>query len=297
MKSNGIIFLFIAGLCWSTGGIFLKFTSCDALTASGARSFFALIAIIILNRKLPLFRLKNDDGTTDVKNTVLMWQCGVFYSLTMILFVFANRLTTAANAVLLQYTSPIYVVILSPLLLKEKNTRADYLCVAGVLVGMVLFFADGIKSGNMAGNALALGSGVFYSFLPIFMRIGTKDYSRNSFILANLITAVFCLPFFVLSAQKPDLTSWIFLVLLGFVQIGLPCVCYAAGVKKVRALTASLVVMVEPLMNPVWVFLFTGEAPSLLSIIGGVMVLGFIFLRQVLITANPAKLHTKSQLS
>jgi len=241
--NNGILFLFLAGLFWSSGGVFLKFVNCDSFTTAGIRSFFALLTMTVLMRRFPKFTVKTESRKIDLKNTIYMWLGGIFYSLTMILFVFANKYTTAANAVLLQYTSPIYVIFLSPLLLKEKNSKADLIAVTGVIFGMILFFAEGLETGNIFGNLLAIGSGICYSMLPIFMRKGTVNYSKDVFLLSHLITAAASIPFFIISI-KPDPVSWVFLFLLGFIQIGIPSLLYSAGVSKVRALTAALIVMI-----------------------------------------------------
>lgn len=280
-KNSGIIFLLLAGLGWSSGGVFLKFINTNAFSTAGLRSFFAFIAMCILLRRFPRFVLKNENGSIDKKSTLYMWLAGVGYALTMIFFVLANKLTTSANAVLLQYTNPLYIILLGPFVLKEKNTKADYIAIFGVFAGMILFFADGLESGNMLGNAFAALSGMTYASVTLFMRKGSKAASEDSFMLSQLITAVVCSPFFFAST-KPTALSWLFLFLLGFVQIGLPDIFYAAGLSKVRALTAALFVMVEPLMNPVWVLIFTGEKPTLMCIIGGALILGFIVIREVL---------------
>lgn len=296
MKSmNGVLALVICALGWSLGGVFLKYVNVQPFAIAGLRSFVAFIALMALTRSVPKFCVKteNSDGTkcVDKKATLNMWLGGIFYSLTMILYCTANKMTYAANVTLLQYTAPIYVIVLGPLLLKEKNTKLDYVSVAGAIIGMVLFFADSLfasRSGEFSqkilwGNVLAILSGVTYALCTVFIRkVNTEgDASKNSFLLAQLVTFVACLPF-IIKNGLPDRTSIIFLVLLGLFQMAIPNILYAVGLKTVRALSAIIITMIEPLMNPVWVAIFVHEIPSVFCIIGGVIILLCIVLREVI---------------
>lgn len=290
---NGPLALAGCAFGWSLAGLFLKNVAVNSIAAAGMRSFFAFITIAVLSRRLPCFVIRDDtkEGSPiDKKATFYLWCAGVSYAATMILFCAANKLTYAANAVLLQYTHPIWIILVGPALLGEKNSRFDLITVAGVLVGMVLFFGESIfgqTSGEYAatqtlGNIIALISGVGFGLTTIFQRKQQADHSRDAFMISQLITAIFAIPFIFFAENGiPDSRSLIFLILLGCIQMGIPNVLYAKGIKYVRALSAALITMIEPLMNPIWVLIFVHEVPSLLSVAGGLLILGCILVREI----------------
>lgn len=280
-KLEGVPALVLCALLWSSGGILIKLVDWNAFAISAVRSIVACLFICIALKKLPFFRIRKDDGTTDRSATLNLWLAALSYALTMIFYVLGNKMTTAANTILLEYTSPIYIIMFGPLLLGEKNRISDYISVVVVMAGMVLFFSEGLDGGNMAGNIIAAFSGVAFGFCTIFMRRQKPEYSINSFMLAHIMTFVTCIPFAFL-AGAPSARSCLGLVLLGVFQIGIPSILYSVGLKNVRALTATFVSMIEPLMNPVWVMLFAGEVPSWQCFVGGALILGCMCVRAVL---------------
>ena len=144
MKINGIIdgavALVICAVLWSTGGIFLKSIELNGLAIAGIRSLIAGTFMSLATRQRFQFSVRSENGRTDRQSTLFFWIASISYSLTMILFVTANKLTTSANAILLQYTCPIYIILLAPALNGEKNRASDYITVLGVMFGIVLFF-------------------------------------------------------------------------------------------------------------------------------------------------------------
>ena len=276
---DGAVALVICAVLWSTGGIFIKNIEWNALAIAGIRSLISGSFMLLVTRRGFQFAVRGENGRTDRFSTFFFWIAALSYALTMILFVAANKLTTSANAILLQYTCPIYIILLAPVLTGEKNRASDYITVLGVMLGIVLFFADGLESGNQLGNILAALSGLTYALATIFMR-RCKGNSGGAMALSHLITALVCLPF-VIQSGAPSAKSCFFLLLVGTVSIGIPSILYTIGIKKVRALTASFITMLEPLLNPVWVILFAGEVPSFKTILGGVLILGFIMVRSV----------------
>lgn len=284
MKFNRLIdgagALVICATLWSTGGIFIKNIEWNALAIAGIRSLIAGTFMLLVTRCGIQFSVRDEKGHTDRMSTLFFWIAAVSYALTMILFVVANKLTTSANAILLQYTCPIYIILLAPVLTAEKNRASDYVTVLGVMLGIVLFFADGLESGNQLGNILAALSGLSYALTTIFMR-RCKGNTGGAMVLSHLITALVCLPF-VIQNGAPAVKSCLFLLLVGTVSIGFPSILYTIGIKKVRALTASFITMLEPLLNPVWVIIFAGEVPSSKTILGGFLILGFIMLRSII---------------
>lgn len=292
---NGVLALVLCGIGWSSAGIFMKYIDASSFTIAGLRSLVAFFTLLVLTRKFPKFVVRQNEGKTedgkkapiDKKQTLNLWIAAGSYSATMIMFCMANKMTYAANAVLLQYTEPIYIVMLSPFLLGEKNSKIDYICVIGVLGGMVLFFADSLfgNSGSMTsrifwGNIIAILSGVTFALTTMFMRRVQGEATKTSFMLSQIITFIFCIPFIIQNGLL-DARSMLFLVLLGSIQMGIPNFLFAVGIGKVRALSAVLIEMIEPLMNPIWVALFYKEIPTWTCITGGVIILLFVVGNQV----------------
>ncbi len=305
VKIEGALALAVCALCWSLAGVFLKYVDINSFATAGFRSLFAFLTLMAFTNRFPRIRIfETDEGGQKAvskakkinrKATLYLWLSAISYAVTMIIFCLANKLTYSANAVLLQYTFPIWIIIFGPLILGEKNTKVDYIAIAGVIVGMLLFFAENIfavpdgkfKDTQVLGNLLALFSGVSFAGTTIFQRkqsmISPMDNtSFDSFMLAQLIATVFGAPFvFFTSDGIPGIKSFIFLILLGCVQMGFANIAYSIGIKKVRALSASLITMIEPLMNPVWVFIFVHELPGFLCILGGILIIACVILREV----------------
>lgn len=286
-KFGGVIALALCGLCWSTAGIFIKNVNASSFTIAGLRSTIALVTFMIVCRSLPAFFVRNENGDVDRNSTLFLWLGGICYSLTMILFCAANKMTASANAVLLQYSYPVYVILFGPVILGEKNRKSDFITVAGVLIGVVLFFYSDIDAGKLLGNILAALSGVFFAFTTIFMRRQKSKGSASSFMLAHFITGLVCIPFYFTGGiAAGDWTSIIFIFALGIFQMAFANILFARGIGSVTALSASIITMIEPLMNPVWVMIFAGEVPGFLCIIGGIMILGCIVFREVISSRN-----------
>lgn len=331
-KLDGAWAIVICALGWSLAGVFIKYVNINSFALAGFRSAFAFITIAAFSKRLPRFVIRtksenaddNRTGKIDKKRTFYMWMAALSYAATMILFCLSNKLTYSANAVLLQYTNPLWIILLSPLFLGEKNTRLDFISIFGVVIGMLLFFADTIFGAPLSassqnatqavtqvdfadtivlGNILALVSGLTFGFTTIFQRkqqllaqeqSSERNTSSDAFMLAQIITAIFGLIFvFTTDDGIPDSKSLLFLVLLGVFQMGIPNITYGIGIRKVRALSASLITMLEPLMNPIWVLIFVHEVPSIFSIIGGIIILGCILLRELL---SRQRLYFKSRI-
>lgn len=263
-------YLALCALLWSSAGFLIKFAQWDPFAIAGARSLVAFLVMLAFVRR-PRFDFS--------ANQVL---AAVSYALTMILFVLANKLTTSANAILLQYTEPIYIILLAPLLLRnEKTDWVDWLAVAGVLGGMYLFFVGELELRANLGNLVALASGVCFALFALFMRRQKDGNPAESFMLAHAITFAVSLPF-MFRAGMPTPVSLGALTLLGVFQIGLPSILYSRGIKGVSAISSALITMIEPVMNPVWVFLLVGEKPTPGALAGGAIILATVTARTVL---------------
>ena len=229
------------------------------MAIAGARSAIAAIALLLTT------------GKTKFNRSFPQIAAAVCYSATVLLYVVATKSTTAANAILLQYTAPLYVAFLSAWLLKEKTRLLDWVVVFFAFGGMLLFFLDDISAEGMLGNILAAASGFTLAMFTIFMRMQKDGSSMGSVILGNILTAVVGVPF--LSRGMPDRNGWLSLLVLGVVQLGLPYILYTKAIRHVTALETALIPIIEPILNPVWVFLALGEAPDKWAVIGGVVVI------------------------
>lgn len=283
---NPVAALALCALLWSFGGLVIKLIKWDALAIAGVRSLLGMLTVTIAFRRPPkLFVRQNENALQDQKArpakidwraTVNLLLGGFFYAATMLLFVPATKMTTAANAILLQYTNPIYIIIFGPLLAGEKSDWIDIAAVAGILAGMVLLLWGDLGGGQMAGNILALLSGVTYGGTTIFLRRAKNTRPSDSLNLSCLLSFLFAIPFIVKAGLPQSAMSYPALLCLGVFQIGMPAVLLSIGIEKVPALSSVIITMIEPMMNPVWVALFAGEVPSASSIFGGLVILACI---------------------
>ena len=279
-RSKAMLMLAVTAAMWSIGGLLIKMVDASPLSIAGARAAITSLVLLIYIRK-PKFNWSLPQVGAAISS-----------SATAILFITATKTTTAANAILLQSTAPIYVAIFGFWLLKEKTTKYDWLTVAVVMGGMGLFFVDSLSTEGLWGNFCALLSGITYAFFVIFMRMQKDGSPLESTLLANIITAIIGLPF--LCRSVPSTSGWIFLLILGVFQLGIPHILYSAAIKKATALEAVLISIVEPILNPVLVFLALGEAPGIFALLGGTIVLVSITLKCVL-TIMPLKTVTEDK--
>jgi drug/metabolite transporter (DMT)-like permease len=266
--NKSILLLVITAILWSSGGLLIKIVQWNPVAIAGGRSIIAFCFITIVTRK---FRIK----FTPVKIAG-----GIAYTATVILFVLSNKLTTAANAILLQFTAPIYVALLAHWFLNEKMSRLDILSIFMVMSGIVLFFIDKLTTGSLIGNLTAILSGVAFAWLVLLLRKQKSESPIESIILGNLFTAVIAIPFMI--GPLPTSESLIGLFLLGTVQLGVSYILYSKAIKHVTAIEGILIPVVEPLLNPIWVLIFLNERPGSWAIIGGTVVILSITIRSLI---------------
>ena len=266
-----------AAILWSTGGLFIKATSLSAFELSFGRSLLAAITIAIVTRKEG-FGLNRISAVTSI-----------LYAALLILFVLATKLTTAANAIFLQYTAPVYVLILEPLFYKEKFRLRDLITVAVCVAGMSLFFVGKLRPQDVDGNLVALASGVCFALFFLLLRHSrAREVNRaSSAIYGNLIVVLICGPAFFGAARRGISTSdFARIAYLGIIQIGVAYILFTAAMARgLRSLDASIVGYIEPVLNPVWVFLFIGERPSGWAILGGAIIIASV-LAHMLVSAK-----------
>jgi drug/metabolite transporter (DMT)-like permease len=205
----------------------------------------------------------------------------IVYALMILTFVSATKMTTAANAIFLQYTGPLYVLALGPFILKEPFRKIDAAAVAVALGGMSLFFVGKLDPGALAGNVVAVVSGVFFGLTILLLRRDASGDAIPSVIAGNLAAAALALPF-AWGHLALDAKGALLVLFLGIVQLGISYVLFVGGLKTVPAAEASLLGMLEPMFNPLWAFLGLGERPSTWAAIGGAIVLAAVAGRTVL---------------
>jgi len=267
-RTQAVLLLLAAAVLWSLAGVLIKWVSLPALAVAGFRSAIALpVLLLFFGRRAVNFSASQLVG-------------GVCYAATVTLFVSATKLTTSGNAILLQYTAPLYVALLSGWLLDERTRWFDWAAIAAVLCGMSLFFIDQLSADGLTGNILAVLSGVAFASLIIAMRRQKDASPAGSAILGNLLTVLICLPWMVQS--PPGGADWVGLVLLGVFQIGLSYACYVVAIKSVTAMEGILIPVLEPILNPLWTLLFMGERIGPWALLGGVVVILSIIFRSVM---------------
>ena len=263
-----LVLVLCAAILWSTGGLFIKLTSLSALELSFGRSLLAAITIAIVTRHEG-FGINRVSAVTSI-----------LYAALLILFVMATKLTTAANAIFLQYTAPVYVLILEPLFYKEKFRRRDFVTVAVCVAGMSLFFMGKLRPEDVSGNLVALASGVCFALFFLLLRHSrAREVNRaSSAIYGNLIAVLVCAPSFWGTMKRgigfSDLAC---IAYLGIIQIGMAYILFTGAMARgLRSLDASIVGYIEPVLNPVWVFLFIGERPSGWALVGGAIIIASV---------------------
>jgi len=287
---SAVLSVVFAALLWSSGGLFIKIAPFGPLAVACGRALVTTIFYLIVLRP-------NLRGARLVT--------GLVYAAMIVTFVSATKLTTAANAIFLQYTGPAYVLALSPFLLREPFERLDAFCVAVSLAGMALFFVGKVEPGQFWGNVLGALSGIAYALTIILLRRDAKGGATGgagfagragqhagaygdampSTVLGNLIAALITLPFVTGDFARITAQGALVLVYLGVVQMGIAYLLLARGLRSVPAAEASLISMLEPTLNPVWVYLGTGERPGPWAVVGGAVVLAAVLLRAL---AKPA---------
>jgi drug/metabolite transporter (DMT)-like permease len=281
-EAKAVVALVGSALLWSTGGVFIKLVDWNGFAIAGSRSLIASFVLLIYLKKPRLkFRFP-------------LLAAAVSSACTMTLYVLANKMTTAANTILLQYTAPVYVAVLAWVILKEKPTADNWIALVIIVVGMLLFFTGKLSPGNMLGNVLAVLSGLGLAFFAVFMRMQKGNSPFESFLLAHLITFVVSIPF-ILKSGLPDASGWAGIFMLGVFQLGFASLFFSYGIRQVSALKAMLILTLEPILNPVWVFLFTGEAPGIYAVVGGVFIIAAVLFTTIYSSRRGAHAHLLRQ--
>ncbi|HVF24677.1 MAG TPA: EamA family transporter [Anaerolineales bacterium] len=258
-RRKAILFLILAAALWSTAGVFVKALDWGPVSILAGRGLFTSIVFLLYLRRLP------------AKWSRWMLLAAGASIATQFLFIISTKLTTAANSIFLQYTAPIYVVMLAYWLLREKPSRYDWIAMGIIFLGMLLFFGDQISTEGFYGNILAVISGVTAAVMMVSFRAQKDSSPEDSVLLASLLIAIFGFPSIL--KESWTITAWLSIAYLGVIQIGLAFILFTKGIKHIPALEANLIGTLEPILSPVWVFLFLGERMGAFALLGGLVVL------------------------
>jgi len=261
-RRRAILFLFLAATLWSTGGVMIKELSWSPLAILVGRNIFSSLLLLAWLRRFPT-----------------QWTCwkivaAAAHLLTSFLFISSTKLTTAANAIFLQYTAPVYIVLLAFWFLREKPSRTDWISMVVIFSGMLLFFGDKLSTSGLYGNILAVLSGVTMAVMTVALRAQKAGNPAESILIAQLTSVVLGFP--LVLRESWTMANWLIILYLGVFQIGLAFLLFTTAIKHVPAIQATLISTLEPILNPIWVFLFVGEEPGLFALAGALVVIGGI---------------------
>ena len=269
-KTKGNLYILLTAVLWSTGGILIKFIPGSAIMINGARSLIAFIFFCLYKKGIK------------VKVNRLIVAAAFCLVMTNLLYVTANKLTTAANAIVLQYMAPIFVLIWDCIYRKQFPKKRQCAIVAMVFAGMVLFFFDQLDGGHMLGNVIAIGAGLCFSGV-FFINSLPESSSDDSSMLAFLASFLISIPFLGEVAYM-DGKAIAALFALGIFQVGLAYVFFAKGARLTSPVSASLIGLLEAILNPIWVLLFYGEKVGQYALVGSAIILVSVVLN--ICTAN-----------
>ena len=280
-RLQGIAAVALCSILWSTSGLFIKLVPWNPFAIAGIRSLFGGLVMLAWLRRPRLSWSRAQIGAA------------IFYAATMISFVVANKLTTSANAILLQYGAPVYAALLAAPMLGERTHWYDWLTITATLGGIVLIFLDRVSAGSLLGNLVAVANGVFFSFTMVLLRKQKRGSPLESMMLSQFLTFAVSIPFLFsgmpgtggtgpAASGVPALLAWLALLGLGVFQMGLASILLSFGVRHVTTVQAFLISMIEPVFNPVWVYLLLGEQPGPGALAGGGVIFVATALRSLL---------------
>ncbi|MBR5517248.1 MAG: DMT family transporter [Firmicutes bacterium] len=263
-KRKGEIQMLACAIMWSISGIIIKYIDWSPLAIAGGRSLISAGVVIV-------FMLATKMRPVINKDVIL---AGIMLCGCVTCFVTANKMTTAANAIVLQYIAPAFVLIISAVFLKHKLKMMEVAIVGSTFLGIILFFVDELDFGGMVGNFVAICSGLFMATMFVFNGKLNLEARMTGILIAHILTALIGMPIGFMTYETVVTSQDIILLLiLGIVQLGIPYVLYALAASKISPLSCSLIGMIEPLLNPIWVAVFYGEVPGGFAILGGIVVI------------------------
>ncbi|MCI0472141.1 MAG: DMT family transporter [Ignavibacteria bacterium] len=271
-----MLYISFTAFLWSSSGLFIKILSVSAFHILFYRSVIASATIL----GILYFRERKLDFKPDVFSVL----ASASYSGILIFFVIANKMTTSANAIFLQFTAPLYLLFLEPLFLKTKFRPRDLITIIICIAGMALFFMEELEAGSFYGNLIAVGSGICFAFFSLFLKWKKNLGHENAImtiVFGNLLVAAICLPL-IFTNMRLDATQFLILLYMGIFQIGVSYFIFNIGMKYVSATESLIIGILEAVFNPVWVFLGVGEIPSVNAITGGAVIFAAIIVHNLM---------------
>ena len=276
-KQRGVLCVFAAAVLYSIGGLCIKVIPWNGMSINGARTAVALVVI-----GLYLWAIRHKPRMNRWVLLGALAVCG-----TNILFSIANKMTTAANAIVLQFTAPIFVMVFTAIFFRRRPGKLDLVTCAAVLGGILFFFVDSLEMGGGLGNLLALLSGVTYSGVFLMNELPDSD-PISSVFWGDVLSALTGLPFLLKETEFPT-TALVSVVVLGVFQVAFAYILLTIGLKTTPPVTASLVSGIEPVLNPILVALFYGETMGRFALIGAAIVVFGVVGYNVLLAKKPAE--------
>lgn len=262
-ENRAMLEMLMCAALWSIAGIFIKLIPWNSFVISALRSFFAGLTVLVY------IRIK---GYKIVINRQTLIP-GLLLGLVYIAFVAANKLTTAANAIVLQFTDPIFIVIFSALFFGQRFKKRDFIAVICTFIGIGMFFLDQLSEGYLIGNFVAIFAGACLGGMFIAMGKAETQERFSAMLVGQAVAFIFGLPFIITTKPEFSALPVLYIIILGVLQLGIPYILYGRAAEHCPPLACSLFGALEPLLNPVWVLIFDGEKPGLFALIGGVIVI------------------------
>lgn len=265
-ENKAIIEMLACATLWSIAGIFIKLIPWNSFAISGLRSLIAGLTMLVF------IKIK---GYKIILNRRTL-TAGLIMGLVYTCFVAANKLTTAANAIVLQFTAPLFIVIFSAIIFKKKILRRDLIAVLVAMLGISMFFLDKLEGGYLAGNFVAILTGALLG--GMYMAIGESQGAErfSAILVGQTIAFLIGLPFIITTKPEFSALPVLYILILGVFQLGIPYILYGKASEFCPPLACCLLGAVEPLLNPVWVFIFDGERPGIFALIGGIIVIAAV---------------------
>ena len=253
-------------LLWSMAGIMFKYIPWNGVVIASLRAAIAGAVV------LAFIRIRGMELSVSAKTI----PTGIAKGLTCLLFVVANKMTTAANAIVLQYTAPVFLLLFSALIYGRRFSRADVTAVGLTLAGISLFFLGQFDAGRMIGNLIAVAAGASMGVMYMLMGEVTESERLSSVLIGEAFTFLVGVPFLFLYPPAVTAVPAAFIVILGIFQLGIPYILYSLAAGKCSPLACCLLGALEPLLNPLWVLIFYGEKPGVFALIGGAVVIATV---------------------
>ena len=259
-RKYAILLLIVTGIIWSSGGLFIKLIPWSPISIAGIRSGLSALVIYLYRRLDPIYLGR------------YVWAGAISYSVMVICFVFANKITASGNVILIQYAAPIYVAMFSFSFLGEKANIVDWVSIMIIFLGLSSFFYEDLGYFQLWGNVLSIFSGIGFAGLTLCMRKEKKANPIDCVLMGNILTFLVCIPFYK-NGVTSDIKPWVSIIFLGVIQLGLSYIFFSIAIKYVKALDAIIYPVIEPLVNPILTFLFLGELMSNTAVFGGALVI------------------------